>query len=212
MPPGATVCLSHPHFMHQQNFVCLYFHSSNARKQKEGGRGGGAYHKRWYLRPAPEMGQRERCDIVLSHTANIDRDPISRCLSPSLCLCSEIHQCTACCACICMYCTYLWVFACTHRCRHHWVSASEWVCVSQRVSVSVWVVSTRNNTLPWDLLNGHHLSLSGKALGKLMLELRCFFTSGQLKWSGFITLEGEERETAKQIWEKMKYSSSSEKL
>lgn len=71
----------------------------------------------------------------------------------------------------------MYIFAC----RHHWVSASVRVCVSQRGSVSVWVVSTRNNTLPWDLLNGHHLSLSAKALGKLMLRLRCFFTSGPAK-------------------------------
>lgn len=54
------------------------------------------------------------------------------------------------------------------------VSTSVWVCVSQHFSVSVWVVTTRNNTLPWDLLNGHHLSISGRALGKLMLQLRCF--------------------------------------
>lgn len=53
------------------------------------------------------------------------------------------------------------------------MSTSVQVCVSQRGSVSVRVVSTRNNTLPWDLLNGHHLSLSAKALGKLKLRLRC---------------------------------------
>lgn len=63
---------------------------------------------------------------------------------------------------------------CIFACRHHWASTSVRVCVSQRGSVSVWVVSTRNNTLPWDLLNGHHLSLSVKALGKLILRLRCF--------------------------------------
>lgn len=34
MPPGATVCLSQPHFMHQQNFVCLYFHGADAGKQR----------------------------------------------------------------------------------------------------------------------------------------------------------------------------------
>ena len=38
-----------------------------------GGRWGGGYNKRWYLRPDPEMGQCEWCDIVLSHAAKIDR-------------------------------------------------------------------------------------------------------------------------------------------
>lgn len=32
------------------------------------------------------------------------------------------------------------------------------------------VVSTRNNTLPWDLLNGRHLSLSAEASGKAGLR------------------------------------------
>ena len=80
----------------------------------------------------------------------------------------------------------------TRRCRHHWVSTSAGVCVSQRVSVSVWVVGTRNNTLPWDLLNGHHLSLSGKALGKLMPRLRCF--SPAASWNELASLPWEKKE------------------
>lgn len=48
------------------------------------------------------------------------------------------------------------------------------LCLSQRSFVSVWVVKTRNNTLPWDLLNGHHLSLSGTALGKECFSSHAF--------------------------------------
>lgn len=95
-------------------------------------------------------------------------DPAASLQPPPPCLCTQKH----------IYALrIMYIFAC----RHHWVSTSVRVCVSQRGSVSVWVVSTRNNTLPWDLLNGHHLSLSAKALGKLMLRLRCFLTSGRPK-------------------------------
>lgn len=161
MPPGATVCLSHPHFMHQQNFVWLYFHSSNAGKQEGCDRVGWGFYKCWYLHPVPEMEQHEWCDSVLSHTEKIDRYHVSCCLSASPCLCTQRH-------------IYALCIMCIFVCRHHWVSTSVQVCASQHGSVSVWVVRTRNNTLPWDLLNGHHLSLSAKALGKLMLQLTCF--------------------------------------
>lgn len=94
-------------------------------------------------------------------------------LSLSLSVCIHIYM-------LCVYLDVLYTFimgVCmhTHRCRRRWASTSLGVCVCVCFQVSVWVVSTRNNTLPWDLLNGHHLSLSGKALGKLMLLLRCFF-------------------------------------
>ncbi len=86
-----------------------------AQMLKNRRRGGAGYHKRWYLGLAPEMGQRERCDIVLSHTAKTDRYPdILLPLSISLFVHTETHLCSACYVCICMYCTYFWVFACTH--------------------------------------------------------------------------------------------------
>lgn len=52
-------------------------------ENRRGWGGEGCCHKSWYLRPAPEMGQRERCDIVLSHSS---KDRYLRCLFPSLCL------------------------------------------------------------------------------------------------------------------------------
>lgn len=109
-------------------------------------------------------------------------------------------------------CVFMGVCMHTHRrCRHHWVSTSAWVCVSQRVSVSVWVVSTRNNTLPWDLLNGHHLSLSGKALGKLMRRLRCFLPAASPENEPASLLWKEKkRKTAMQIWMREKKNSYSE--
>lgn len=114
------------------------------------------------------MGQREWCDSVLSHTEKIDRYHVSCCLSASPYLCTQRH-------------IYALCIMCIFVCRHHWVSTSVQVCASQHGSVSVWVVRTRNNTLPWDLLNGHHLSLSAKALGKLMLQLTCFSPAARQK-------------------------------
>ncbi len=76
------------------------------------------------------------------------------------------------------------------------------MCVSQRASVSVWVVSTRNNTLPWDLLNGHHLSLSGKALGKLMLQLRCFLPAASKTEATSLLWEEKKEILKKKLKEK----------
>lgn len=141
------------------------------------------------------MGQHEWCDIVLSHTAKIDRYPISCFLSASPCLCTQRH-------------IYVLCIMCIFACRHHWVSTSVRVCVSQRGSVSVWFVSTRNNTLPWDLLNGHHLSLSAKALGKLLLRLRCFLPAASrnqppsLLWKKTLQTKMKEDQKKSFFWDR----------
>lgn len=157
MPPGATVCLSQPHFMHQQNFVCLYFHSDGAGKQScaavDGAAMGDRCHKRWYLpleTTLKTLSTRGKAGWVdAAH-------PATR-LAPLL----HPRSCTA------GNTSTMFMFASARQRGRRRLCK---VCSSQRVCAGV--VSTRNNTLPWDLLNGRHLSLSVEVLGKAELRLR----------------------------------------
>lgn len=147
------MCLSQPHFMHQQNFVCLYFHAADAGKQRAARLLAGW---RWGTGVV-------NADICLwkrraknaSHTW--ESCWMGGCCSPSPPPLPDIIRARARQATRrrCLYLRADGAGARRRLCK---------VCVSQRMCAGV--VSSRNNTLPWDLLNGRHLSLSAEALGK----------------------------------------------